>query len=314
MRRLWGGVLLGLGVFLVVLSGMSRFYIADRAIETPIDQYTTTVAPGPGKFFDASTLSEQTADLVATRTVKGDVPASSDDTGVWDVFVAVETGDGTLVRESQDRVAFDRKTGESVNCCGESVAGEPKEHSGISYKFPFGTKKQDYTVWDINSAASYPATFIAEDEVQGLKVYKFQQKIDPRQIRTADVPGSLVGETAAVFTAPAFYSNTRTLWVEPKSGVIVKGSEQTNTTLRNSAGEDKITVLQAEFTFNEETQGNQAGLARDAISQINLISLWLPLGSLLLGLILIAAGVLVIRGSAPRRKEEVSSEPEPALR
>jgi acetyl-CoA synthetase len=58
MRRLWGGVLLALGVFLLVLAPMLRFYVADRAIATPLDQYTTTVAPGPGTFFNPGTLRE----------------------------------------------------------------------------------------------------------------------------------------------------------------------------------------------------------------------------------------------------------------
>lgn len=315
MRRLWGGVLLTLGVFLVVLAGMLRFYVADRAVQTPIDQYAKTVSPGPGRYFDPGSLREVQADMVATRTVRGDVPASSEDTGVWDVYVAVETGTGTLIRESQDRLAFDRKTAEAVNCCGEAVDGVPARHAGVSYKFPFDTKKQDYQFWDVNSKAAYPAKFIAEEQVQDLTVYKFVELIAPTQIRTAEVPGSLVGESAATFDAPVFYTNTRTVWVEPKSGVIVKGNEQTSSTLRNSAGQDKLIVLQADFTFNDETQRNQADLARDAISKINLISLWLPLAAVLLGLILMAAGVLVLRGAGPRQQAaEPAGEPEPALR
>jgi DUF3068 family protein len=315
MRRLWGGVLLALGIFLFVLAGMLRFYAADRAVQTPIDQYAKTVAPGPGRYFDASTLKEVSADLTAIRTVKGDVRASTGDRGVWDVFVAVETGTGTLVRQYQDRVAFDRRTAESVSCCGEAVDGEPAKHTGVSYKFPFGTKKQDYQLWDTNAKNAYPAKFVSEEKVQGLTTYKFIEQVPSQQVRTVEVPGSLVGESATLFQAPAFYSNTRTVWVEPKSGVIVKGSESTNSTLRNSAGEDKITVLQADFTFDDQTQRNQAELARDAIGKINLISLWLPLGALVLGLILIAAGLLVLRAPKPRQDATVSEdEPEPALR
>jgi hypothetical protein len=315
MRRLWGGILVALGVFLIALAGMLRFYVADRAVQTPIDQYVTTVAPGPGRYFDPGSLREVQSDMVATRTVRGDVPASSDDVGVWDVYVAVESGVGTLVRESQDRLAFDRQTAQSVNCCGEAVDGVPVQHSGVSYKFPFDTQKQDYQLWDVNSRAAYAARYVAEEEVQGLTVYKFIQQIPPTQIRTAEVPGSLVGERAQTFEAPVFYANTRTVWVEPKSGVIVKGSEGTTSTLRDSTGQDRVTVLQADFTFNEETQRNQAETARDAIGRIDLIRLWLPLGALALGIILLAAAVLVMRGPGPRQPEaEPAGEPEPALR
>ena len=159
MRRLWGGVLLGLGVFLIVLAGLFRFFVADRAILTPIDQYTKTVAPGAGTYFDTASLSEKRADLTATRILRGDVAASTADVGVWDVSVAVETGDTSLVRASLDRVAFDRKTAESVDCCGAGVDGEPVRHEGVTYKFPFDTEQQDYLLWDVNSRKSYPARY-----------------------------------------------------------------------------------------------------------------------------------------------------------
>jgi hypothetical protein len=40
--------------------------------------------------------------------------------------------------------------------------------------------------------------------------------------------------------------------------VIVKGSEQNRTTLRDSAGQDKTVVLQFDLTFNEDSQRSQA--------------------------------------------------------
>ena len=93
-----------------------------------------------------------------------------------------------------------------------------------------------------------------------------------------------------------WYQNTRTVWVEPKTGVIVKGNEQTRTTLRNGQGQDRVVVLEADLTFDEATQQQQAELARDGMRSIDLIRLWLPLAALLLGLIMLAAAVLVLRG------------------
>jgi hypothetical protein len=315
MRRLWGGLLLGLGVFLVVLAAMLRFFVADRSIETPIDQYTKTVAPGQGTYLDTRSLSERRADLTATRIVKGDVRASSEDVGVWDVSVAIETGDGALVRASLDRVAFDRKTGESVDCCGAAVDGEPTPHQGVSYKFPFDTGKRDYQFWDVTSRKAYPARYVSQEQLQGLTVYKFLQQVPGQQLRTTEVPGSLVGEAAASFDAPVWYQNTRTVWVEPKTGVIVKGNEQTRTTLRDSRGQDRSVVLDADLTFDDATQRRQADLARDGIRSIDLVRRWLPLGAVLLGLILLAGAVLVLRGGdrgSPPKHAAV--EPEPALR
>ena len=87
--------------------------------------------------------------------------------------------------------------------------------------------------------------------MQGLTTYKFIQLIPAMQIQTQEVPGSLVGETAPSVQAPVFYTDTRTVWVEPKTGVIVKGSEQNLTTLRDSSGQDKATILQYDLTFDK---------------------------------------------------------------
>jgi hypothetical protein len=305
MRRVWGAVLVGLGVFLVVLAGMLRFWAADQLTVTPKDQYSVTVAPGSGTYFDPGTLTSKTSDLVARRTVKGDVNASNDTTGVWDVSLLIETGDGTFVRGSLDRVAFDRKSGDSVHCCGEAVDNKPVQHSGLSYKFPFDTKKQTYQWWDPNSSASYPAEYKGEENVQGMKTYKFVEQIPAHQILTQDTPGSLLGESAPSVQAPVFYQNVRTIWVEPRTGVIIKGMEENKTTIRNAAGQDKITVLQATFTFDDPTQRDQVKLAKDAINKINLGKLWAPIGGLVVGLILIVVGAIILRrddedGSGPQ--------------
>ena len=251
MRRFLGPVLLGVGVFLVVLAGLLKFFVADRVILTPIDQYAQTTSLGPGSFLDPAALQVRSADLVAVRTLKGDVAASTKDTAVWDVSVVLSTGDGQLVRASVDRVATDRRTAEAVNCCGEAVDSTPTRHTGVSYKFPFDTQKQDYKFWDPNAKKAATARYVSEETVQGLTTYKFISTIAATQIQTQEVPGSLVGETAPSVQAPVYYADTRTVWVEPKTGVIVKGSEQNLTTLRDSAGQDKTKVLQFDLTFNE---------------------------------------------------------------
>jgi hypothetical protein len=310
MRRFVGPVLLGLGVFLVVLAGLLKFFVADRVIVTPIDQYAQTTSIGPGAFLDPAKLAVRSADLVAVRTLKGDVAASSKDVAVWDVSVVLSTGDGQFVRASVDRVATDRRTGEAVNCCGEAVDSEPTRHTGVSYKFPFDTQKQDYQFWDPNAKRAVTAKYVSEETVQGLTTYKFISQLPATQIDTQEVPGTLVGETAPSVQAPVYYDDTRTVWVEPKTGVIVKGSEQNLTTLRNSAGQDKINVLQFDLTFNEQTQRSQAQLARDNIGKIDLVTTWLPLIGLLVGIVLIAAGLLIMV-SAERADAGPTEQPEP---
>jgi hypothetical protein len=315
MRRFLGPVLLGVGVFLVVLAGLLKFFVADRVIVTPVDQYAQTTSPGPGSYLDPAVLQVRSADLVAVRTLKGDVAASNKDTAVWDVSVVLSTGDGQFVRATVDRVATDRRTAEAVNCCGEAVDSVPTRHSGLSYKFPFNTQKQDYQFWDSNAKKAVPARYVSEETVQGLTTYKFMAQIPPTQIQTQEVPGSLVGESAPSVQAPVFYTDTRTVWVEPKTGVIVKGTEQNRTTLRDSAGQDRTVVLQFDLTFDRDTQLSQAKLARDNIGKIDLVTTWLPLIGLLVGLVLLIAGLIIMVAadrSATRgaHRQERSAEPD----
>ena len=236
MRRFAGLALVLVGAFLLGSAAMSRFYLPGRLVVTPIDQYAQTVAPGPGTYLDVETQTEKSGDLVAQRTLKGDVAASSADTAVWDVLAVLETGDGTFVRATQDRVAVDRKTARGGELLRRGRRRQPTRHEGVSYKFPFDTEQREYQFWDVNSRQAYPARYVSEEQVQGLTVYKFVQQIPGQELRKQEVPASLVGEPGTSFEAPVWYENVRTVWVEPQTGVIVKGNEQNKTTLRDCAG------------------------------------------------------------------------------
>lgn len=312
MRRIVGLALVVLGAFALGFALLSRTWLSDQLLVTPIDQYSELVSVGPGTYLNTATLTEDSSDLVARRVVKGDVAASNDEANVWDVSVVLQTGDGTFVRAYVDRVAADRHNGESVACCNENVDGVPVRHEGISYKFPIGTEKIEYTVWDPNSRKSYPARFVAEDEVLGLKVYKFLQEIPGQELRRQEVPGSLIGESAPSVSAQVWYQNTRTIWVEPVTGIIVKGNEQNRTTLRDSAGTDKVSVISFDLTFNDDTQASQVDTAEKNVTKVRLLSQWIPLAGLILGLILLAVGLLMLRADRRERPAaEVERDPTP---
>ena len=296
MRRTIGYVLLALGVALAVIAPLVRFYIYPQLAKTPINQYAETIAPGTGTIFDPEHLIErQNVDLVAHRRVRGDVVASTDKVGVWDESVVLSDSDGNMVNTTTDRVAWDRKTAEAVNCCGEAVDGTPTKHKGLSYKFPFNSKKTTYQFFDTTAKAAYPMAYKSQEKIKGVTVYKYEQRVEPVQIGVVEVPGTLVGSTEATFTAPRFYDNTRTVWVEPRTGVIVKGSEVQHQVLRDAAGTDKVTLIAVTLTFDDHTQTQQANLAKDGIKQIRIVSLFGPIAALVLGLILIAVGLGLVR-------------------
>ena len=105
------------------------------------------------------------------------------------------------------------------------------------------------------------------------------------QIGEVEVPGDLVASDAASVKAPRFYDNTRTVWVEPLSGVIVKGQEKQHQVLKDAAGNEAVTLIEVTLTFNEATQKQQGDLAKDARSKAALVGTWVPLAALVLGIV-----------------------------
>jgi hypothetical protein len=237
-------VLVFLGLFLIFFGLVERVYAYPRLKKAPLDQYSQPVATGTGTYFNRSPDKLQEvngAELRNIRTVRGDVKAGSDEVAVWDSFNStVAVADNGVITATQERIALDRVTGQSVRCCGENPA-----HQGLTLKFPFDTKKQSYQFWDGPANAAFPAQFTGQEVVAGVKVYRFEQRIEPRTLRTQDVPGSLAGDPDAdSVTTDVVYSNHKTLWVEPATGIIVKAQQDVTQVLRTPGGEQVLTLLE----------------------------------------------------------------------
>jgi Porin PorA len=322
MRRAAGYVLVGLGALLLVVAPLLRWYAAPRLVKAPLDQESITVSRADNAtFLDLDPLSVRTGEqLTATRIVVGDVDGAKNadisDTAVWDVFLRVTAAGDELVSATLDRVAFDRNTQEAVNCCGENFDGDQSvRHQGIEYKFPFGAEKQTYNYFDTTLKRATPMEFQGEEEVAGLNVYRYVQRIDPTKVSEVDTPGKLLGRPEPAVPADRIYSNTRTVWVEPVSGVIVKGQEEQRSVLRAQQGTGELVVSEATLVFTDETVDKQANDASEARTRIIWLTSLGPLVGVLVGIVLVVIGVLLLRRpSAPgaggkHRAEE--REPEP---
>lgn len=315
MRRAAGYLLLFFGVFVLLFGVLAKFYMYPRLAKAPLDQYSTTVSEAPGAtYLNIGELKvEKDTLLRARRVVRGDVNAAkkagADDTAVYDVFVAIETDDGKLVSSITDRVAFDRRTSVAKNCCAENVNGDASvKHEGIEYKFPFDTKKKSYQYFDTSLLKASEMKYDGTEKIEGLTVYRFVQRIEPTEIAKLNVPGTLVGKTLPNITVGRFYSNVRTVWVEPKTGVIVKGREQQLSTLRDGAT-DLLEITKTDLVFTHETIKQQAARAKDGRQSLVMIGSIAPLAGPLLGLILAVLGMLLLSGRPAAGKHAEEREP-----
>ncbi|MEV1158722.1 DUF3068 domain-containing protein [Micromonospora chokoriensis] len=305
MRSTSGAILVAVGTFLIVGAVATPLVVAPALVKVPLDQSSVTVSTAQNAtVLDFGTLSERNGvNLTAHRAVRGDVKDGNADRAVFNVGVRVIDDAKKEITLSTDRVALDRRTAMAVACCAEDINGAPFKHEGLTYTFPFGTEKKTYQYFDNTARKAYPAKYVSTEKLQGLTVYKFEMTVEPIQISEIKVPGSLLGSTEQVVNAGRYYANTRTLWVEPDSGVIVKGQEKQLQTLRDGTGADKIKIIDADLAFTEDTQKQQAKAAKDARGQINLLTTVVPVILGLLGLALVLIGVYLVVRAARRRPE-----------
>lgn len=294
--------LAGLGAFIVVASLLLRFYAYDQLAVAPADQDSTTTLVGPNAtVFSVAEGEEVTTDLTTSVRTIGDIEAAEEaggDTVVWVSTSSTQDSAGDIRSRSVDRVAFDRVSGEAVNCCGEyyeTVENEPEpiEHQGLLVKFPFDTQKQTYEFWDSTLREALPIEYQDTEEVAGVETYRFQQVIEPTVYATIDAPASFVdaeedADDAGNVEVERTYANTRTLWVEPNTGVIIDREEQQKSTLRYE-GEDRVTTTEVTTGFDEATIEDNADTYGPKGSQLALIHGPLTIITTILGLLMIAA-------------------------
>jgi hypothetical protein len=332
MRKIVGLVLLGLGVALIALAIAMPTYVYPRIAKAPADPDQFIVAEGKGlTVLLAQSVSDggirvlTNQNVTVTRRVRGEIrnDATRAENGNEFYRLAFRTEVANqkngLLTAYVEGGSFDGDTGLSNNCCGDylstdptDLVGEPIRHEGIQFKFPFETQKKNYPFWDVNVKKAITAKYEGTETLDGLKTYRFVQPINDVVISQEEVPGSLLTLDQPSVTADRVYSTKRTLWVEPHTGAIIKGSETVNQRLVFNG--KQAPVIQGTITYNDATvKANVDEYASSATG------LWImkkagPIVGWILGLIFVLAGlVLVFRRdrSAPAQPIEDDAELEP---
>jgi len=307
MRRIVGLVLLGLGAFLLTMAALLKWYAYPTLAVVPLDQDSVTISTGEGMtYFSAADRVEKTDTLTSTLRTIGDVKAAEDhgdNVAVWDKSTVTTTTDGTVISAETIRVAFDRNTGEAVDCCGENTNEEPTEFEGLTFKFPFNTQKESYDFWDGDLGEPRPMDYDGIEKIDGLTTYRFTQTIEPEMIRTRDLPSSVLGEEpGSMLTAEEWYGNQRTYWVEPETGVIIDAEENPNDVFRY-AGEERVVATRGTTGYDDDQVQANIDEYESKASQLHLVRSILPLAGLIVGLLLLLAGAAVVATSGGRGGE-----------
>ncbi len=305
MRRLIAPTLVGLGVFLIVAAALARIYAYPAVAKVPDGYHSTTDVEAIGAVIfnsDPEVLAPETHDLVITSNTREVVDADAPEGAtVWTNVTSVDKADGGNFQLSTEQFAFDEVSGAGVDCddCwvegsdGETVTRTPTNAEGQIYKFPFDTQQQSYDVWDGDLGEATPATFEGEEEIQGLRVYKFVQVIDPTVIETREVPGSVFGSDEASVDADMSYAMTRTFYVEPVTGAPVNRVEKRTQELVYNGIRVPAFVGTVNYTDDQVDQ-----LVDDVSTKATLLGglrVLFPAIFLLLGVVLLGLGLIVNR-------------------
>lgn len=316
MRRGFGFALVVIGVFLLVLGPTVKWVVAPKLEVAPLEctenpdypdlcDNGVSLSPSEGVasvLFDPKTLTEQQdVPMTSLRRVKPDREASTAAQTIYETTSENATKAGDFIDGGEVyRYAFDGHTSQMLNCCDANAGGDPIVPDGdwvMPLKFGFGVKQQDYLYYDETIKTATPIVFKGTDEIDGVEVYVFEQDIAPTQIGELEVPGDLVGSKDPAYTAPRYYANTRTLYVEPTTGVIVNGTEHQIQTLRGPDGTDQLTLIDTQMEQTADNVANAAQTAKDGKSQLNLITTVVPIAAIVLGLVLTALGAFLVLGA-----------------
>jgi hypothetical protein len=150
-------------------------------------------------------------------------------------------------------------------------------HVGLGYTFGIDTAKRSYPYFDTVALKAYPMNYQATEKIEGLSLYRFVQVVPSTPIK---IDNLLAGT----------YTSTTTVWVQPTTGVIVKGAQQILQKFDTGG-----TVFSGTLTFNDATVHSRAQYAKKQLAQVHLIRIWIPSTLLVLGLILIMVGFVLLR-------------------
>lgn len=301
--RVIGLGLLGLGAFLLAGALAVRLLLEPSLVKLPLDQEAMPTAVGSDiswyDFENKQQMRGLEADVVQEVEGRADDPAANEDVAVWSFGSTITATDGTLLNAGTYRVCLDRREAVAVDCQSDHVEyDDDVAVEGLTLTFPFGTEKRDYDVFNSTARQAFPATFEGVEDKGGLETYRFQMSIPETTIRSLELPGTQLGLTdAALVPVDVVYSNERTIWVEPVSGVIVTSTEEPQTEMRGEDGDTLVTVLSGSFGADEDTVADGVERAEDYRGQISLVKTTLPLALLVVGLVLILVGALLLRRS-----------------
>ncbi|MGH3729400.1 MAG: DUF3068 domain-containing protein [Micromonosporaceae bacterium] len=319
MRRTIGFLLIAIGSFALVLGLSMPVYAYPNLALLERGGISHSIAEGRGlTVFDPESAVDpevpaerHNVDVVANRTVKGltDAPEAKvdGDVAVWEVgMVIMDRKRNKPISVTEEKLCVNRHTSRAVDPCSSDYVKDPGRsdehktfngpHTGQVYKFPFGTERKNYSYFDSTLRRAPMIRYLKEEQIHGVTVYKFEQVIPRTRIEDREVPGRLLGQPDEdSVVAGRYYENHRVIWVEPETGIIVKGTEEIRQTLENPTTGNSIVLLAGTIKLSDKTVRANAKRAGDGASKLRLLTVTTPVSAGIAGVVIALIGVWLTR-------------------
>jgi Porin PorA len=297
MRRVAGLVASGLGAFLLVSGLLLRLYVAGQVVKFPLNEYRiATLAGKDVTYFSPGLLKDMTGvTMRVTQTTEGDVAAGTSSRAVWTQFsYSYDATNGMSYQSLTQRSAFDRRTGALTGCCGEAVGSYTGRQAGLAFVWPHGTRRRSYEIFDTTLLKPMGVQYEGRATIDGLPTYRFVEHVPAGQFGTQKLPGSLVGlHGQPTVTLQEYYQATNTYWVDPVTGAVVDTSEDQKVTLRDS-GVQRLVLFQGSLSMTASSVLSSVGSDRIKRTEIESITVTVPAGLGLAGVVILAAGACLV--------------------
>jgi hypothetical protein len=316
-------IVIVIGALLVIMAPVWKWAIGPQFVRLPTDLDTSFSYDGTLKVYaNPQTMTllpagqEQVTKLRITGTEKAVPSKSSSGIVVFHEKVVIkDAATGQVLALGWEKTyALDRKTSQNVAGHSSDIARE-----NLTVTFPIGTEKRSYLLWDDDTRNSGEAKFVKEQTLdgvdhKGVKVYVYQLSVGPDEMRNppaGGLPSSMSGsQVKKILNNPnlpipddmkipiAYFKKTSdTIVVEPRTGVKVGGKVHmeysVNTAISGPLSYKTIAVID----YGQTSRSVQTAIDGSAkyFGLMDLDTTWMPLFSLIIGLILVVVGLFIGR-------------------
>jgi len=314
-----------IGVVLIILAPVWRWAIAPQFIKVPDDLNITSVYEGtltlyanPQKMTLLPEGQEEIVPLTITRKDTSVPTKSNSNVAVVREQVAAKAPNGDVVISWDRYFAMDRKGGNNV-----AGNNSDMDRTGYYIMLPMGAGKKTYQIWDDDLKKTGSAVFLKEITLNGkkhknVKVYVLNVKGAYEKMATpplglpAELPGSQVKQILgnpnlaipdATMIAIDYYKKTDAeLVAEPRTGAFVNIPKYHEEYAVNAAlpGQPPNYMKLAVLEYKQSSENVSVVIDDTAkyFGLLDLVTLWLPLIFLVVGLILMIVGFFLGRRPA----------------